>query len=88
MARSTEITVGLKRLLRLCPEIILDKRSIQLIIDGKQNQVILEYNKNDSITDTIVEEIAEVVDNTVVVTESINTETNDDSEKSFNEYFS
>ena len=37
---------GLKRLLGLCPEITLDPRAIQLIIDGKTSQVISEHRGN------------------------------------------
>ncbi len=41
----TEAT--LKRLVRLCPEIVLEKREIELIIDGKINQVISEHRNED-----------------------------------------
>lgn len=43
MVHITSLEKGLKRLLGLCPKITLDPRTIQLIIDNKQNQVILEY---------------------------------------------
>ena len=100
MAKSTELTKGLSRLLKLCPELTLDPRSIQLIIDGKQNQVIAEYRGNEYIEDEVVKEIVMGTAIEEPVTESINeidatgsqtvdtnsyTETNTD--KSFNEYF-
>jgi len=43
---NTTIERGLKRLLGLCPEITLDPRAIQLIIDGKTSQVISEHKGN------------------------------------------
>ncbi len=45
----TEAT--LKRLVRLCPEIVLEKREIELIIDGKINQVISEHRNEGKILD-------------------------------------
>jgi len=77
----TTIEDGLKRLLRLCPTIILDPISIQLIIDGKTNQVIAEHNGvfdeppvlNENITtsDNDVQEVRFYVSKDSVPTEPI-----------------
>lgn len=41
----------LKRLIRLCPEIVLEKRELELIIDGKINQVISEHKNEYKVLD-------------------------------------
>lgn len=46
MAKNTSLEDGLSRLLKLAPNITLTPREIQLIIDGKMNQVISEYKLN------------------------------------------
>ena len=43
MVHITTLEKGLKRLLGLCPNLTLDTESIQLIIDGKQNEVISKH---------------------------------------------
>ena len=73
MAEPT-LTGGLKRLLGLCPQLTLDPHAIQLIIDGKQNQVILEHKQSQKPTKTTVRVVAP---KTVTV----------DDDRSFNEYF-
>lgn len=43
MPQVTSVEQSLKRMVTMCPDITLDKRAIQLIIDGNMNQVISEY---------------------------------------------
>jgi len=77
----TTLSNGLKRLLRICPKLTLDPRAIQLIIDGKQNQVITEHRnaQKTKVIQPVVEPVREVVvtaNHTVI-----------DTDKSFDEYF-
>ncbi len=47
MARvNTSLEEGLKRILGLCPDIVLDPEAIQDIIDGKINKVLCEARGN------------------------------------------
>ncbi len=41
----------------MCPEIVLEKREIQLIIDGNLNQVIAEYKEEMQVLDQTIEAI-------------------------------
>jgi len=43
MTENKEMESGLARLLRICPNLTLDTNAIQLIIDGKQNEVISRH---------------------------------------------
>ncbi len=89
MARFTSVEVTLKRLLRLCPDISLSTSDIQLIIDGKLNEVISRHKG------TYVEPVEEVSMGTVSTEEFTDTTSNDDvtvttsfeDDKSFDEYF-
>ena len=102
MVQANELTSGLKRLLRLCPNITLDTRSIQLIVDGKINQVIAEYNKVEIVEDDITtttqstDEIIETItysdsDSTINVDFEVKDEdytvVDGNEKKAFDEYF-
>ena len=43
MTENKDMETGLARLLRICPDLTLDAESIQLIVDGKQNEVISKH---------------------------------------------
>ncbi len=43
MTQVTSLEKGLARLLRICPDLTLNANAIQLIIDGKQNEVISKH---------------------------------------------
>ena len=91
MARFTSVEVTLKRLLRLCPDISLSTSDIQLIIDGKLNEVISRHKG------TYVEPVEEISMGTVSTEEFTDVTTNNDNDvtvttsfeddKSFDEYF-
>ncbi len=93
MAHITSLERGLKRLLGLCPDLTLDARQIQLIIDGKQNQVIAEhrgtYVEVIETTDTVQTGVAITTDDdSVEFTVDINDDNSTESTgKSFSEYF-
>ena len=97
MVHVTSLTKGLERLLRICPKLTLDPRAIQLIIDGKQNQVIAEHRNAQKPRKIIVEATVPSISSTRNIT--INTTTASDNitvdigtsvttdEKAFDEYF-
>lgn len=79
---------GLKRLLGLCPELTLDTRQIQLIVDGNKNQVISEYKgtwKEPEVVPTPEVKVEDKTEEEEAVTTTIKEEAESDSD--FNEYF-
>ena len=78
MVHITSLESGLGRLLRICPKLTLDPRAIQLIIDGKQNQVIHEHREAQKPKKIVVEATVPSISNTRDITIE---------DKSFNEYF-
>lgn len=86
----------LKRLLRLCPEVILTKREIQFLIDDNMNQIISEYKKKNKAVELVTEcqhNNTDCTHNTFTLTTDTGSETVDlthiekpDTEKAFNEY--
>jgi len=55
MAKVTTLEAGLKRILRICPDIVLNPESIQDIIDGKTNKVICEAKGGTYVDDVYTE---------------------------------
>ncbi len=74
---------GLKRLLKICPDITLDPRQIQLLIDGKRNRVISEYKGTYTKSNTVEVNITQDTTEKDSLEFTIDT----DNSKSFNEYF-
>lgn len=85
MAANTGLEDGLKRLLRICPTLTLDPRQIQLIIDGKKNQVISEHRGTYVEPDTVEVNITQDTSEKDGIEFTIDTTKNNS--KSFNEYF-
>lgn len=84
MAAITSLEKGLSRLLKLCPDLTLDARQIQLIIDGNQNRVIAEH-KGTWVEPTVsINEAPEIIYTQEVTEDVVDTS---DNNKSFNEYF-
>jgi len=96
MPNVTSVEDSMKRLLRLCPNITLDTRAIQLIVDGKMNQVMSEFRTGKQVVEDVIadyttsttesstvsiNESPEII-YTQEVTEDIKTE-----EKPFGDYF-
>jgi len=97
MAKVTSLEVGLKRILGLCPDIVLNPREIQLIIDGNINQVLCEARGNEWKGAEVESEDTTTKDDqdnevTVDLTEDSDDIDNGvsveaDDNKSFNDYF-
>ena len=92
MVHITSLEGGLRRLLKLCPKLTLDPRAIQLIIDGKQNQVIFEH-KNPQKNKPVEHKCntsgckSEDEHEKITIDERKIKEITVDSDKSFDEYF-
>lgn len=90
---SRTLESGLKRLLGLCPDLTLDARQIQLIIDGKQNQVIAEhrgtYVEVIETIETVQTGVATTTDDDSVefTIDTTDDNTTENTGKSFSEYF-
>jgi len=97
MAKVTSLEAGLKRLLGLRPNIVLHPKDIQLIIDGKINEVLNKTSryklKIEPKEDTSINPLTtglgytdtSVATNTMIFTNDSTDTTKDD--KSFGEYF-